>query len=410
MLLLTALLGAVLVALAPAPAANAHDATPTPSCTGLAVDARSYSGSAQNRITVVIDGETVHDGTFGAGFAREFPWTATADHAWEVRIDQGDGDAYDRRFTGTWEACEQPPADEVPVPAQPTLQDDCGVAYGEPVLPSAEGVTWSVDERDVRDGVGTVVVVATLEPGSVWADGGTEPREYPFPVTSEPCVVDDIPAPTFQEVCGVDGETPYVLPADGEHHRYVVTDPGTYVGGARVVEIVAELEEGHVAGEGVETRWTYAFREEVCDTPVVGTATAEVVVQPATCAAPGTAAAGETERASWTVVDVPANGGTATLVAVAEEGSQFEAGLPGVSDDRTTRTFTIDVPAAGGEPCSIAPPAVQPPTDATPPTTPQASSPTLPRTGFDVAPILLLGTLLAAAGTALVVRRTRARG
>ena len=96
-------------------------------------------------------------------------------------------------------------------------------------------------------------------------------------------------------------------------------------------------------------------------------------------------------------------------LAVADQGAAFEAGLSGVSADRTTRTFTIDVPAAGGELCSIAPPPVEPPTQVTPPT-PQSAPPTLPQTGFDISPLLLMGALLALAGATPVVRRVRAEG
>lgn len=478
MLLLTALLSALLVTFSVAPA-QAHTPAANPTCTSLDVSATNYGGSAANHVTVVIDGETVVDQAFGANFVRSFAWDATVDHDWEVTIDQGDGNRYDYSDSGTWTACEEPPATETSVTTAPRFQDVCGPdfqlvvpedteayrftvedgteegagaivvtatlepgyvwtggstdprtwtfhATNEPCdvpttvegtpnvvdqcgpgydvqLPAVtdgDGYAFSVDESGVTDGAGTVVVTATLADGFTWQDGSTEPRTYEFDVTSEPCTTEAIPAPTAAEVCGPEGDAPYVLPADGEHYRYVVTDPGTYTDGERVITIAVAFDEGSVAPEGATTSWTFTFSDQPCDTPVVGIATADVTVTPATCSAPGTATPGETERASWAVTDVPAAGGQATFVAVAEEGAAFEAGLPGVSSDLTTRTFTLDVPAAGGELCTIAPPPVQPPTQGTPPT--------LPQTGFDISPILLLGALLALAGATLVVRRVRA--
>lgn len=486
--MLTALLSALLVTLAPQ-AAQAHTPAATPTCSSLEVSAANYAGDAANRVTVVIDDETVVDETFGASFVRSFAWDATVDHTWAVTIDQGDGDQYDYHGSGTQTACEEPPAHEVDVTTAPTFHDVCGPEYrlsvpadteayrftvadgaqdgsGDvvvtatlndgyvwtggateprtwtfhatdepcdmpttvegtpnvldecgpgyavqlPVVTDADGYAFSVDESGVTDGAGTVVVTATLADGFVWQDGSTEPRAYPFAVTSEPCVTGDIPAPTATEICGPDGDAPYELPADGEHYRYVVTDPGTYADGQRVISVVVAFDEGWTAPEGAQTSWSFTVYDEPCDTPVTGIATADVTVTPATCSAPGTATPGETERASWTVSDVPAAGGQATFVATADQGAAFEAGLPGVSADRTTRTFTLDVPAAGGDLCTIAPPPVQPPTDATPPTTPQSSTPTLPQTGFDVSAMLAMGALLALAGAALVVRRVRAEG
>ncbi len=488
MLLLTALLSALLVTLAPQ-SAQAHTPAASPTCTSLDVSATNYAGNAANHVTVVIDGDTVVDEAFGASFVRSFAWDATVDHDWEVTIDQGDGNQYDYHDSGTQTACEQPPTTETGVTTEPGFHDVCGPEYqlvvpedtegyrftvangaqdgsGDivvtatlnpgyvwtggateprtwtfhatdepcdvpttvegtpnvvdqcgpgydvqlPVVTDADGYAFSVDESGVVDGEGTVVVTATLADGFTWQDGSTEPRTYEFAVTSEPCTTEAIPAPTAAEVCGPDGDAPYVLPADGEHYRYVVTDPGTYVDGERVVTIAVAFDDGFVAPEGATTSWTFTFSDQPCDTPVAGIATADVIVTGATCSAPGTATTGQTERASWTVTDVPAAGGTATFVAVADQGAAFQAGLPGVSSDLTTRTFTLDVPAADGDLCAIAPPPVQPPTQATPPTTAQSAPPTLPRTGFDLSAILALGALLAVAGATLVVRRVRAEG
>lgn len=486
MLLLTTLLSALLVTISAAPA-QAHDAKPTASCTGLNVNAWAYDAGAPNRVVVTIDGVEVENTTFEQGFTRDYPWTTTEDHTYRVQIFQGNGSQYNKDFSNTSKACEVPPptetgvtteptfqdacgpehrlsvpedtdayrftvadgtrdgagsivvtatlnpgyvwtggstkpktwtfaatneacAVEVDVPAAPTLQDVCGPDYGQPTLPANEAYTWSVDDGALDGGAGTVTITATLNPGSVWTGGGTEPQRWTYEVTSAPCVIAEIPAPTALEVCGPDGDAPYELPADGERYRYVVTDPGTYTDGQRVITVDVVFDEGWAAPEGAQTSWTFTVSDQPCDTPAMGLATADVIVTPATCSAPGTAAPGVTERASWTVSDVPTAGGTATLVAVAEQGAAFEAGLPGVSPDLTTRTFTLDVPAAGGDLCTVAPPPVQPPTDATPPTTPQSGPPTLPRTGFDLSALLAVGTLLALAGAALVARRARTQG
>ncbi|WP_344342733.1 LPXTG cell wall anchor domain-containing protein [Agrococcus versicolor] len=407
MMLLTALLGALLVTMSAQPA-QAHTPAAQASCGTLAVSATSYSGSAANHVTVVIDGETVVDEDFGQAFERTLTWSQSFDHDWSVTIDQGDGDQFDFEQSGTQVACQ--PAPPTTVTAVPTFQDVCGPEYQLTVPADGEGYRFSTDTSDLVGGSGEIVVTGTLQRGYVWDDGTTGVRTFRFDATSEPCTTTvDIPAAASgQDVCGPD----YGVTAPQDTDAYVTTiDRSGVVDGAGTVVVTTTLNAGYVWSDGTtEPRtWSVTVTNEPCDTPVAGIASAGIVVTPPTCDAPGTATTGETERASWTVTDVPAAGGTATFVATAEEGAAFEAGLPGVSADLVTRTFTVDVPAADAGLCSIAPPPVQPPTQVTPPVTPpQSSAPTLPRTGFDVSSILVLGALLAMAGTALVVRRVRA--
>ncbi len=93
--------------------ALAHTPNVTPSCSGLAISLVSYEGTnTNNRVTTTIDSVvTVAD--FGASYSHTFIWSQTVPHTWSVVIDAnrstGDPTAYDRSFSGTWQACQAPP-------------------------------------------------------------------------------------------------------------------------------------------------------------------------------------------------------------------------------------------------------------------------------------------------------------
>jgi LPXTG-motif cell wall-anchored protein len=93
--------------------ALAHTPTVTPSCSGLAVSLVAYEGtSTNNRVTTTIDNvATVAD--FGGSYSHTFSWSQTAPHTWSVVIDAnrstGNATAYDKSFSGTWQACQPAP-------------------------------------------------------------------------------------------------------------------------------------------------------------------------------------------------------------------------------------------------------------------------------------------------------------
>lgn len=109
----TATIAVIVGVLAFATPAFAHTPSVTPSCSGLAVSLVAYEGtSTNNRVTTTIDNvATVTD--FGASYSHTFNWSQTAPHTWSVVIDAnrstGNATAYDRSFSGTWQACQPAP-------------------------------------------------------------------------------------------------------------------------------------------------------------------------------------------------------------------------------------------------------------------------------------------------------------
>ncbi len=93
--------------------ALAHTPNVTPSCSGLAVTLVAYEGtSTNNRVTTTIDNvATVAD--FGGSYSHTFNWSQTVPHTWSVVIDAnrstGNPTAYDKSFSGTWQACQPAP-------------------------------------------------------------------------------------------------------------------------------------------------------------------------------------------------------------------------------------------------------------------------------------------------------------
>ncbi|GAA2175227.1 hypothetical protein GCM10009846_24330 [Agrococcus versicolor] len=78
---------------------------------------------------------------------------------------------------------------------------------------------------------------------------------------------------------------------------------------------------------------------------------------------------------------------------VEPSGSASPPASPPVTTPGTTPDATAPAPSQGST--------------TTPPTTTTASAEALPRTGFDVTPILVIGALLAIVGAGLVMRRIR---
>ena len=121
-----------------------------------------------------------------------------------------------------------------------------------------------------------------------------------------------------------------------------------------LIKIVATATGGALFAGGSTTQTFTATYEEAggenC-APLV--ATAAVTVDPRDCFV-GTALVIETEESSnvtWGDPVIDEEAGTITIVATATNGALFDDGLEGVSDDRSTRTFTEDYEPAGGDDC-----------------------------------------------------------
>lgn len=322
-------------------------------------------------------------------------------------------------MTWSFPVTATPCTQTAPEPSAPTLADACGVAYDLSVPADTAAFSYSVDASGVVDGTGTVLVTATPSAGYLWGDGSSTPRSWSFPVADAACTIPSIPAPTFHEVCGPDGPTPYALPAAGEHHRYDVVDPGVYdASGARTIVVTAVLDEGWAPAAGVATTWTETLSDEPCDQPALAQASAAVVLTAATCTTDGSVSPGAIEHATWRPATAGASG-EVVLVADADTGAAFDSALPGVSADGSTRTFAV-VPAArdaslcAGQPTSGAEPPTSAPTpraDAPTPRVPAIAqaAPVLPRTGMEVIGLAWLGAAVALAGLWLALRRRPTR-
>lgn len=93
--------------------ALAHTPNVSPSCSGLALSLVNYEGaSTNNQVTTTID-NVATVANFGGSYSHTFNWSQTAAHTWSVVIDAnrstGDPTAYDRSFSGTWQACQAAP-------------------------------------------------------------------------------------------------------------------------------------------------------------------------------------------------------------------------------------------------------------------------------------------------------------
>jgi hypothetical protein len=142
-----------------APAASAHIPNASADCTGLNVDFKMYRGGTN--VEVVIDGVVVESTVLpGAphewrNFVKSYAFDDdTVAHTWSVSVDAHDDDKFDYTNSGTVEACAEPPAKEIAVPATPAGVAGCAVTMDDVVLPENTGsLTYS------KNGAG---VVATL--------------------------------------------------------------------------------------------------------------------------------------------------------------------------------------------------------------------------------------------------------
>src|SRR5690606_24584829 len=91
------LIAAGIVVLSPALSASAHDYKVKADCeNGLSVVLTSYP--SKTAVTVVIDGTTTVDTTFGGHWSKSFTWDSTKDHSYTVTVLSPD----DPNFTRNW--------------------------------------------------------------------------------------------------------------------------------------------------------------------------------------------------------------------------------------------------------------------------------------------------------------------
>lgn len=106
---------AILAGLAVPGIAAAHNASVTPSCSGLSWTVTNYNKEVVNTIVVKVDGATVHqDLDFKASDTGTHPWSQTAAHTWSVVVN-APGTEFDKSFAGTWQPCQTAPSTTVVV-------------------------------------------------------------------------------------------------------------------------------------------------------------------------------------------------------------------------------------------------------------------------------------------------------
>jgi len=135
------LIAAGIVVLSPALSASAHDYKVKADCeNGLSVVLTSYP--SKTAVTVVIDGTTTVDTTFGGNWSKSFTWDSTKDHSYTVTVLSPDDPNFTRNWSftksGTVKACKVPDSAKISITA-----DTCTVPGGKTgtVSFSLSGVT-----------------------------------------------------------------------------------------------------------------------------------------------------------------------------------------------------------------------------------------------------------------------------
>jgi hypothetical protein len=175
-------LGGIVVGAAPA---SAHTPAVSGVCDAEAGSSIAYNltyyAAENNQFTLVVDGETVVDETFGSSLSGTLPdLDPTVEHTWEASVVASDGEQFnwgpgneDARTpngtenvpaTGTIEACVEATPEPTPEPSEPPVT--------EPV-PSEEPSVEPTDE-------------ASVPPAPVPSD---EPSASPSPAAEEPPVL-----------------------------------------------------------------------------------------------------------------------------------------------------------------------------------------------------------------------------
>lgn len=105
--LILGLLATIWLGIAPASALALHVPGSGINCTAASVSLVSYDAGATAEI--IVDGATVHSGTFGGHLVADYPVSGNVEHTLIVNVDSHDGDQYDYSVTKTTSGCYTPP-------------------------------------------------------------------------------------------------------------------------------------------------------------------------------------------------------------------------------------------------------------------------------------------------------------
>ncbi|MHA6667966.1 hypothetical protein ACX3O0_03760 [Homoserinimonas sp. A447] len=240
---------------------------------------------------------------------------------------------------------------DVPVPS---FADLCGTDNDGYGLPTSTQVSYAVDDQRVN-GVGTVTVTATANPGFTIEAGVT--ASWTFTFTDEPCddeSVSFVPAATASDVCGTDDDG-YTLPTSTQV-SYAVDDQR--VNGVGTVTVTATANPGFTIEAGVTASWIFTFTDEPCVVVL------EVLADPTMTDDCGIAndkltVPSDSNEVSYDVDDQRADGvGTVTVTASANAGFQFADNMQTVwtiefTDVDCPSTVVPVTPGVNGQLCFL---------------------------------------------------------
>ncbi|MHA6694552.1 hypothetical protein [Homoserinimonas sp. A520] len=151
---------------------------------------------------------------------------------------------------------------DVPVPS---FADLCGTDNDGYGLPTSTQVSYAVDDQRVN-GVGTVTVTATANPGFTIEAGVT--ASWTFTFTDEPCVVvlEVLADPTMTDDCGIANDK-LTVPSDSDEVSYDVDDQRA--DGVGTVTVTATANAGFQFADNMQTVWTIEFTDVDCPSTVV---------------------------------------------------------------------------------------------------------------------------------------------
>lgn len=190
--------------LLPSLAANAHDKAAGQDCDSASVALTNYDRGAT--ALIVLDGVTLHEGTFGGRLVQSWPQSGNTEHTFTVTVRSEDGERYNLDYSSTTSGCYTPPPVEPTIVTATFLPTDAvcvGTEAGanSAVLTLGEGVTATYslngEERGAvasgtygADAVvpGTYVITATAPPGAEFAgDVTTLTFTHTFPAVPTDC-------------------------------------------------------------------------------------------------------------------------------------------------------------------------------------------------------------------------------
>lgn len=327
------LLAGSLVILTALPA-HAHTPAVSSTCAKLTVSLQSYSTTQNNqkpnRVTVVIDGSTAANESFGTSFGRDFSFSNSGvAHNWKVVIDAVD-DGYDRTFTGSSSPCLPKDA----TAALHTTAPSCTSA-STLVLDAIVNAKWSTPTQTT--GPGTYSVTATATSGHLF-DDGTAKRVFtgqlaaPLDSASAECTPRQAPAaPKPQKPAPVVSPVAPAKPTPTESSsRSVTVNCGT-----RVVSTTTTTTRSDWVLDASGTNWVAAE-------PVVTVASSNRPANDSTCpaivASASVSSTGGGGVGGAAALDSLAHAGTDALVAILAALAAVAGGIAVVARRRRVST------------------------------------------------------------------------